>query len=69
MPDFPVVLDDADGYVLVRLNKVPNKGSWFRLNDGWPAQAKDIQIMGGEKVIFARRGSDADRRRLKGEKS
>jgi hypothetical protein len=65
VPDFPVVLDDAQASVVVRLDKAPKKGSWFALNDGAPAQAKEIRVVGGEKVIYAKRGSEADRQRLK----
>ena len=49
----------------VRLNKVPKQGSWFDMGNGTPAQVKAIRIMGGEPVIFAHLGNEADRHRLK----
>ena len=68
VPDFCVEPDrDAASFEarLVRLSKVPKQGSWFDLGDGTPAQVKDVRIIGGEPVIFARLGSDDYRRRLK----
>ena len=68
MPEYPVE-PDADGPSLesgqVWLNNVPEQGSWFDMGDGTPAQLKEVRIIGGEKVIFARLGNDDDRRRLK----
>jgi hypothetical protein len=66
MPDLPVVFGaDLKNPILVKLNKVPKRGSWFDLGDGTPAKAKDIRMIGGEPVIFAVKGSEEDKRRLK----
>ena len=65
MPDFPVVLSDPTGVMpevrlIVKLNKVPKKGSWFDLGGGEPAQAKEIRMITGDIVIYASR--DPERR-------
>jgi shikimate kinase len=56
-----------DVAIVVTLNKVPKRGSWFDIGGGVPAQAKEIRIIGGEKVIFANRDPKAGRHRLKAE--
>jgi hypothetical protein len=63
MPEFHVVLKDPTGVIddvslVVKLNKVPRRGSWFDLGAGVPAQAKEIRMIGGEKVIFAHRDTE-----------
>ncbi len=73
MPDFSVELTDPDGVLpdtslVVRLNKLPTRGSWFDLGDGEPAQVKQVRIIGGEPVIFAARDTEPGRSRLKGQK-
>jgi hypothetical protein len=65
VPEFPVVFGDPTDSILVKLNKLPKKGSWFDLGSGTPAQAKEIRMIGGEPVIFAVKGSEEDKRRLK----
>ena len=65
VPDFPVEISNSPTSLVVRLNKLPKLGSWFDLGDGTPAQAKAIRMIGGEPVIFAVKGTDADKTRLK----
>jgi hypothetical protein len=59
------VFRDGSKTLLVQLNKLPKLGSWFDLGDGTPAQAKEIRMISGDRVIFAVRGSAADKKRLK----
>jgi hypothetical protein len=73
MPEFPVELTDPNGVVadaslVVRLKKLPKRGSWFDLGNGETAQVKQIRMIGGEPVIFAARDTEAARPRLKSEK-
>jgi hypothetical protein len=65
MPDFPVELSNPDESLVVTLNKLPSRGAWFALADGTPVQAKVISMIGGEPVIFAVRGTQADKARLR----
>jgi hypothetical protein len=70
VPDFPVELTDPDGILpvaslVVKLNKVPKRGSWFDLGDGTPAKAVEVRTIGGERVTYAVRDSEPGRRRLK----
>jgi hypothetical protein len=46
-------------------NKLPKQGSWFDMGDRTPAQVRQIRMIGGEPVIFARLGSDDDLHSLK----
>lgn len=65
MPEFPVELTNSDESLVVKLNRLPKQGSWFDLGDGTPAQATALRRISGDLVIFAVRGTDADKRRLK----
>ena len=70
MPDYWLTLSDPhDGQSAetrqVHLNKLPKQGSWFDAGGGVPAQVKRLMIESGEPVIYADRGTDADRSRLK----
>jgi hypothetical protein len=69
VPEFPVELSNPDESRVVKLNKLPRRGAWFDLGDGTPAQAKEIRMIGGEPVILAVRGTDADKHRIKPRKS
>ena len=53
MQEYLVELTDPPASLVVRLRKVPKRGSWFDLGDGTPAQAKDIRTIAGSPVIFA----------------
>jgi hypothetical protein len=65
VPEFPLVLSNPDESLVVTLNKLPKRGSWFALADGTPVQVKVISVIGGEPVIFAVRGTEADRVRVR----
>jgi hypothetical protein len=59
MPEFPVELRQVTGEetsLVVTLNKLPKRGSWFDLGDGDAAKVEDVRVIGGEPVIFAVRG-------------
>jgi hypothetical protein len=60
-----VELSNPDESLVVTLNKLPKLSSWFALPDGTPAQAKVISMIGGEPVIFAVRGTEADESRIR----
>ena len=58
-----VEVRDPPMSLVVRLSRLPKRGSWFDLGDGTPALAKDVRTIGGEPVIFAAIGPGDARRR------
>jgi len=69
VPEFPLVLTDAEGTqqgetTSVVLGKLPAAGSWFDLPHGAVALVKSVRWIGSEPVIFAVHVSDSERSTL-----
>jgi hypothetical protein len=56
--DVPVeVIGESAASLVVRMNELPKRGSWFDLGDGTLVRATEIRTIWREPVIYAVRGA------------